>query len=232
MSTGGCWSKRSRAKRLPSGASVSCEPTGPCPRSRFVLRRRDSRRSEGGRWHPQDHCASARAGRGVSLQDAVAIWGEEAVRKALTESSPPPSEAAWLWPSRGKQARGPITVRGAWELFGVRSKAAACRGRKPRPRVLPSLLDRLRRRLGRVPWDAMNQVGHRKAETHVGYRRNSTRAVSQEAVERVRVRRLRAAPRNAPQARSEQAQMAELTLVGAGLMLPLQTAAGSTLPRG
>lgn len=39
--------------------------------------------------------------------------------------------------------------------------------------------------------DAMKQAGHAKAETHVGYRRNSKRSVPPATVERVRSRRLR-----------------------------------------
>jgi integrase len=112
----------------------------------------------------------------------------------------------WLWPSRGVQARGHVTVNGA--RLALQRALKACglrwRGKLDQYSFRRYWIDSADAE-GVVLGDAMKQAGHRKAETHVGYRRNSTRAVPQATVESVRKRRLRgAAPQSAPQERAGQ----------------------------
>jgi len=142
---------------------------------------------------------------------------EEWVRvpRATMELLPEREPGLWLWPSRGVQARGHVTVNGA--RLALQKALKACgiphKGKLDQysfRRWWIDAADDAQVSLG----DAMKQTGHRKAETHLGYRRNSRRAVSQAAVEKVH--RYRLAPQAAPQERAEQAQRGEPSAAAAG----------------
>lgn len=118
----------------------------------------------------------------------------------------------WLWPSRGVQARGHVGVNGA--LTALKKALTACgiplRGTLDQYSFRRWWVDSADAE-GVTLGDAMKQVGHRKPATHYGYRMNSRRAGNPEAVEKVRARRLRSAPRTAPQAGAEHEGLAALT---------------------
>lgn len=122
----------------------------------------------------------------------------------------------WLWPSRGVQAYGHVTVNGA---RGALHRALEACGLTWRGK-----LDQVSFRRWWVDaadeenvskGDAMQQVGHKKLETHMRYRRNSLRRVPQEVVEKVYRRRIRSAQRAAPQQDVEHSQNGELSRAGA-----------------
>ena len=143
---------------------------------------------------------------------------EEWVRvpAATIEMLPKREAGQWFWPSRGVQARGHVTVNGA---LGALRRALKARG-LPWTRKLDQYsfrrwwadsadAENISKR------DAMRQLGHKKIETHMGYTRNTRRRLSQEDVEKIRLRRLRAAPQAAPQERAEQAHGGETSAAAA-----------------
>ena len=142
---------------------------------------------------------------------------EEWVRvpQATMDLLPKGSKGQWLWPSRGVQARGHVTVNGA--------RLALRRALEASELLATENLDQYSFRRWWIDaadetdvslGEAMKQTGHKKAETHLGYRRNSRRAVSQATIEKVHRHRL--APQPAPQNHVEQEDQEEVSPVVGG----------------
>jgi integrase len=97
----------------------------------------------------------------------------------------------WLWPARGRQGKGHITTNGALSALrrGLQAIGIPWRGKLDQASFRRWWIDSADAE-GVSIGDAMKQTGHRKVETHAGYRRNSTRTIPAASVESVRARRL------------------------------------------